>query len=219
MKEFSELLREAAADIWDDQHQHPFVQGIGDGSLDLERFKHWIRQDYLYLIDYSRLMALAAARSPDLTTMTRFASLLNETLHTEMSLHRQYAASFGISTEELERERPAPTTRAYTDFLLRTATIGDFGELVAGLLPCMWGYSEIGRQLATKPRPADARYAEWIDSYASDEFVTLVEWCRDLIDRLAEGVGPAERERMRNAFVTSSRWELAFWEMAWQLER
>ena len=81
MKKFSEQLREAAAEIWEAQHRHPFVQGIGDGSLDLERFKHWIRQDYLYLIDYSRLFALAAARSPDLATMTRFASLLNETLH------------------------------------------------------------------------------------------------------------------------------------------
>ena len=219
MKKFSEQLREAAAEIWEAQHRHPFVQGIGDGSLDLERFKHWIRQDYLYLIDYSRLFALAAARSPDLATMTRFASLLNETLHTEMSLHRQYAASFGISTEELEREQPAPTTRAYTDFLLRTATVGDFRELVAGLLPCMWGYCEIGQHLAAKPRPADPRYAEWIDAYSGEEFLELVGWCRDLIDGLAADAGPADRERMQDAFLTSSRWELAFWEMSWQRER
>ncbi|MGH3885234.1 MAG: hypothetical protein ACRDSZ_01485, partial [Pseudonocardiaceae bacterium] len=74
-------LRTAASEIWDAQHRHPFVRGIGDGTLDVERFRFWIRQDYLFLIEYSRLLALAAARAPDLDTMRRFADLVHETLH------------------------------------------------------------------------------------------------------------------------------------------
>ena len=98
-----------------------------------------MRQDYLFLIDYGRLLALAVARSPDLKTMTRLAELLTAVLQTGMGLHRSYVAEFGMGHEELEREPEAPTTQGYTDFLLRVAALGDFAELIAALLPCMWG--------------------------------------------------------------------------------
>ena len=212
-------LRREAAGIWEAQHQHPFVRGIGDGKLDMEKFKFWLRQDYVFLIEYARLLGLAAARSPDLGTMTRFAGLLEETLETEMSLHRAYANEFGISREELEQEPPAPTTRAYTDFLLRIAATGDFVELAAALLPCMWSFSEIGKRLAAPPLPSDTRYAQWIAMYSSREFAELAGWCRDLVDNLAAGLPERELKKLEEAFLTSSRYEWQFWEMAWKMER
>jgi thiaminase (transcriptional activator TenA) len=215
----SELLRQKVAGIWEAQHQHPFVRGIGDGTLGLERFQFWLRQDYVFLIEYARLLALAAARSPDLETMTRFATLLKETVETEMNLHRAYAAEFGISHEQLEREPTAPTTRGYTDFLLRVAATGDFAELVAALLPCMWAFSEIGRRLAMQPAPSEKRYARWIAMYSSREFAELVAWCRDLLDRLAAGLPERDLQKLEAAFLTSSRYEWQFWEMAWKMER
>jgi thiaminase (transcriptional activator TenA) len=218
-KGFSAYLREVADPIWEAQHAHPFVRGIGDGTLDVERFGHWLRQDYLYLIDYARLFAAGVLRAPDLPTMTTMAQLVHEILHTEMDLHRSYVAEFGITTEDLERETKAPTCQGYTDFLLRTATTGDFAELLAALLPCMWGYAEVGQRLAERGMPEDERYARWIGMYASEEFVELARWCRELVDRVAEGLPVDARERMEAAFVTSSRYELAFWEMAWSGER
>jgi len=215
---FTECLRRKAADIWEAQHQHPLVRGIGDGTLSLDRFKFWLRQDYVFLVEYSRLLALAAARSPDLETMLRFATLLKETVDTEMSLHRSYAAEFDIDTEELEREPPAPATRAYTDFLLRVAATGDFAELAAALLPCMWAFSEIGRRLAKQPAPSDHRYAKWIAMYSSKEFAELAHWCRDLLDSLAAGLPERDLQKLETAFLTSSRYEWQFWEMAWKME-
>ena len=216
---FSDRLRQRAAGIWEAQHQHPFVRGIGDGKLDLEKFKFWLRQDYVFLTEYARLLGLAAARSPDIETMTRFAGLLEETLETEMSLHRAYADEFGISREELEREQPAPTTQAYTDFLLRVAAMGDFAELAAALLPCMWSFSEIGQRLAVQPAPGDKRCAQWIAMYSSREFAELAGWCRDLLDNLAAGLPERELKKLEEAFLTSSRYEWQFWEMAWKMQR
>jgi len=210
---FSAELRAAAGPIWEAQHEHPFVRGIGQGSVDTERFQRWVRQDYRFLGEYCRLFALAAARAPDLVTLRRFAELLQATAVTEMDLHRSFAAQLGISAEELEAEEMAPVTRAYTDFLLRTAAIGDFAELAAALLPCMWGFSEIGLRLAERGRPADPRCAAWIDAYADPEFGRLAEWCRELVDGLAEEAGPPARARMREAFIVSSRYELAFWDV------
>jgi thiaminase/transcriptional activator TenA len=214
----SDALREAAGAVWRAQHEHPFVRGIGDGTLEPARFAHWVRQDYLFLIEYCRLFALAAARAPDLETLTRFADLLVATARTEMDLHRAYAAEVGISRPELAREPMAPTTRAYTDFLIRVAATGDFAELAAALLPCMWGFAEIGQALQSRGLPAEPRYARWIEMYADPAFAALARWCRDLVDRLGAEAGEAGRRRMTEAFVTSSRYELAFWEMAWRRE-
>jgi thiaminase/transcriptional activator TenA len=136
-----------------------------------------------------------------------------------MGLHRSYAAEFGIGHEELEAEVAAPTTRAYTDYLLRVSTMGDFSELVAVLLPCMWGFSEIGQRLARQPRPRDERYAKWVEMYSSPEFVELAVWCRDLLDRLVNGLPERELLKLEETFLTSSRFEWSFWEMAWKMER
>jgi thiaminase (transcriptional activator TenA) len=216
---FTDHLHELSAPIWEAQHEHPFVRGIGEGTLGIEKFTHWVRQDYLFLIEYCRLFAVAAARSPDLETLRRFADLLQATARDEMDLHRSYARELGIADAELESEPMAPTTRAYTDFLLRVAALGDFAELAAALLPCMWGFSEVGLALRARGLPSEPRYAAWVEMYADPEFAALAAWCRELVDRLAEGVSEGGRRRMEAAFLTSSRHELAFWEMAWTLER
>jgi thiaminase/transcriptional activator TenA len=212
-------LRRAADAVWQAQREHPFLRGIADGTLALERFSFYVRQDYLFLIEYARLLALGAARAPDLATMTRFSELAAEILTTEMDLHRSFAAELGISAAELEAESPSPTTQGYTDFLVRTAAQGDFAELAAALLPCMWGYAELGQRLAAAGAPADERYARWIEMYASPEFDELAVWCRGLVDRLGAAADDEGRARMTRAFVTCSRYELAFWEMGWTLER
>jgi thiaminase/transcriptional activator TenA len=215
---FSAHLRQVADQIWQAQLEHPFIRGIADGTLSIERFQFWIRQDYLFLIEYCRLFGLAAARSPDLETLGRFADLLQTTARNEMDLHRAYAAEFGIADDELERESMALTTRAYTDFLVRVAATGEYAELAAALLPCMWAFSELGQHLAAETQGAQHRYMTWIDMYSSAEFAELSGWCRQLVDQLGAEVGDRVRRRMEEAFVISSRYELAFWQMAWTME-
>jgi thiaminase (transcriptional activator TenA) len=213
---FSQHLRQAAAHVWEAMHGHPFVRSIGDGSLNPARFRFYVRQDYLFLVEYGRLLAWGCARAPRLDWMERFADLALSTLRTEMDLHRTYAAEWGISRAELEQERPDRVTRAYGDFLLRTAVLGDFAELVAALLPCMWGYSEVGQRLSQNGLPSDRRYARWIEMYAADEFAELAHWCRGVCDDVAADATEGLKRRMEEAFLTSSRYELEFWEAAWR---
>jgi thiaminase/transcriptional activator TenA len=206
-------LRRAAEPVWAAQRAHPFVRGIGDGTLPEARFRFYVRQDYVFLIDYGRLLALAAARAPRLEWMRRLAGLAQSVLETEMDLHRAFAARWGIDGAALAAERAAPATAAYCDFLLRTAALGDFAELTAALLPCMWGYAEIGAGLAAAGLPDHEGYAEWIAVYASEDFQALAAWCRELVD---EAAADAPIDRLRTAFLASSEHELAFWEAAWR---
>ena len=216
---FSQQAEEKAKDLRAAILRHPFVTGIGDGTLDVERFKFYVRQDYLYLIDYSRVLALASARAGTLDEMSWFARLLHETLNTEMELHRDYCRQFGVSRQELEETLPSPTTTAYTQFLLSVANSRSYPELVAALLPCQWGYWEIGTYLNSQGPPADAPlYAQWIEMYASEEFGSLAHWVRNLADRLAKSNGPATTKRMKDVYVASTRYEYLFWEAPLQNE-
>ena len=101
MKFTEHLYAKFKAD-WRKNHEHPFIVDMGKGTLDLDKFRFYMIQDYLYLIDYAKLFALGAVKASDLKTMGIFASLLDSTLNEEMSLHRTYAARFGISEAELE---------------------------------------------------------------------------------------------------------------------
>ncbi len=212
-----ELQREVEPQIAA-QLAHPFVSGIADGSLDPKVFENWVKQDYRYLIEYARVFGFCAARADTLEAMTWYANALHLTLATEMELHRQYAKRFDISVEELESTPMWPTTRAYTGFLVRFAQSGDYAEAVAALLPCTWGYVDLALELARGKPPEDRRYADWIAQYSDPEFVAAADWLKDEMERVAADKNAVGRERLVNLFVTSCRYELAFWEMCWRGE-
>lgn len=216
---FCEELFDAVAPIWQAQLEHPFVKGIGEGTLDAKVFERWVIQDYRYLEEFSRVFAWGAAKASTLEEMQFFASALDLTLNTEMDLHRSYAARFGLEAEDLEGAEMWPTTRAYTDFLVRVAADGDMSELLAALLPCAWGYAWLGRKLNEEfEAPEDDRYADWIATYVDDAFQGASQHLQILMNRHAEGTTPAKRARLRELFVLSSRYEWQFWEMCWQGE-
>jgi thiaminase/transcriptional activator TenA len=216
---FTEQVRQQAAGVRAQVLQHPFVTGIGNGTLPLAAFRYYMCQDYVFLIEYCRVLALAVAKAEDLETMGRFAALLHATLHTEMALHRDFAAQFGISVADLEATRAAPSTRSYTQHLLTTAYAGSLTDITAALLPCMWDYSDIGQRLAAQGVPASQPlYAEWIRMYATPEFGALATWLRALLDRLARHAALAEQDRLTRLFIDSCRYEYLFWDMAYRQE-
>ena len=218
MTQFTDELRQSAAPIWEADLRHPFVRGIADGTLPMEKFKFYLIQDYLFLLDYSRVFAYGVIKAPDEATMALFSQLLNETLNTEMDLHRGYCEKFGISAAEMEQAPVAPTTHAYTRHVLNVAQSGTLAELIAGVLPCQWGYAEIGTTLAEQGGSPEPLYQEWIEMYASEAFLALGKWLRSLLNKLTAESSSAEKERLKRHFLFSSRYEYLFWEMAWTQE-
>ena len=150
--------------------------------------------------------------------MSWFARAVDYILNTEMDLHRSYCAQFGITEAELDATRHAPTCYSYTSYLLRVAHQGTFGEVVAAVLPCIWGYWRVGERLADQGLPDHAGYAQWIQMYAAAEQQSVAEECRAICDRIAATAGPAEIAAMKEAYITCTRYEQAFWEMGWTLE-
>ncbi len=214
---FSARLRAACAGEWRAAHvEHPFVKAIGDGTLSLARFQYFMRQDYLFLIDYCRVLGIAAARCEDVESMSWWAKLLDETLNSEMALHRSFCDDFGLSAAELEGTEPAAATQAYGDYLLRVAYGSSVAVTAAALLPCQWGYGEIGRRLSRRMKAEPGSFhARWAAGYDSAEYHRLTAWLRRFVDRLGASASEQERALMTSAFREGVRHERAFWEQAW----
>jgi thiaminase/transcriptional activator TenA len=205
------------AEIHEAGLRHPTVLAIGAGSLPPATFRHYIEQDYAFLTRYIRVIAQAVAASPDLPTARRLADLLHSTLALEVDGLAALYASFDGDPSTLDAVEPSPTCQAYTDHLLASAAGGDLFVTLSSVLPCQWGYREIGRALHERGLPPDPRFARWIEDYASDAYGELVDWLVARFDELAETAGAWQRSEARRVFKISARYELAFWEMAWTM--
>ncbi len=215
---FYDELRDRTDPLWQSIFEHPFVKGIGEGTLSYDRYEFFLKQDYVYLMDFSRVFALASAKAGAFEDMRYFAALLHATLNAEMELHRKTCAEFGISTEALEKTEPAMITTAYTNLLVRTCYEGPLVDMIAVLLPCAVGYAEIGQKLKHQGLPADRFYKDWIDTYASKEFLEFADGLKAKMDQLADGVSVVTKQHLCQLYVWSVRFEYLFFDMSWRME-
>ena len=216
---FSESLRQAADPIWKKIFVHPFLVEMGEGTLTLDKFRFYVKQDYAYLMEFCRCLGIAVAKIEDMETMRTLASLLNASLTVEVEMLERIADKLGIFVDELRATKPAPTNVAYTRHVLYVAYSGTVGEMIAAMLPCMWSYQEIGERLITqsalKRHPV---YSEWCATYLDQEYIGLVDWYKGLVNRFALESGVQVREKMKHHFIISSRYEYLFWDMAYRKE-
>ncbi len=151
---FFERLKTQASAEWRAYTTHPFTAGLADGSLREGAFRHYLVQDYLFLIEFARAYALAVYKSPELADMREAAAGLSAILDVEMNLHVKLCAGWGLSPRDLEQAPPASETLAYTRYVLDAGMRGDLLTLRVALAPCVIGYAEIATRLAAQPEAA-----------------------------------------------------------------
>lgn len=196
-------LWHANADLADDALAHPFVRGLGDGSLPLAAFQGYVAQDAFFLESFARAYALALAHSPDRASLDAFAELIAG-VREELRLHAGYADQWGV---ELAGVEPAPATVAYTDFVLATAALGGVGVTCAAMVPCMRLYAHLGQSLAAAEPTGP--YAGWVTTYADPAFDELAVRLEALLDEHA-----ADTRAVRAAYRRAMHLEVAFFEAA-----
>lgn len=211
----SERLIESSADIWRKCEEHPFVQGIADGTLDIDRFRFFLLQDYLYLFEYARVFAIGVTKAESLDSMRIFGGYIKQILDGEMDIHKSYMKRLGISEKEAEAVQPALDNLSYTSYMLAAAQAGGEPEIVSSILSCAVSYEYIARDIVARhPEAADHPFfGEWIDGYACDGYHEAnVELC-ELMD--AQRLDEERYRTVEDIFVNCSLYELAFWEMSW----
>ena len=211
---FSEELRQEALPIWDSIFAHPFLEEIEAATLPIEKFRYYVEQDYHYLAGFGAgrgYRAVQGAGHP-------YASQAHAP---DYNAGRASAARQDVRAAGDERGRSGVGRSLSHQFGVHQPHAGrridgGVGEAAAALLPCPWTYHEIGMRIAIPEHPV---YSYWAEPYREGLLEESTAAWRELVDEFAANGGPAVREAMRSAFITSSRYEFMFWSMAYGMER
>jgi thiaminase/transcriptional activator TenA len=208
-------LRAANAADWAAYTGHGFVRGLSDGTLPESCFRHYLMQDYLFLIHFARAHALAGYKAEtleDIRMATRAAASISDT---EMGLHVTYCAARGITEADMQAAPEGVATMAYTRYVMERGMAGDLLDLYAALAPCVLGYAEIGLCLAADPatRRDGNPYASWIEMYSGEDYQQVARDMAAFIELLAQRRGAEARlDSLVRTFGEATRLEAAFWQ-------
>lgn len=217
---FCTQLQRIAKPIWNAQLTHPFVKALGKGTLPKRKFKYYIQQDARFLGELARVFAAAAQKAPDADSALKFGKLFEDTILVERGLHESYGKQWKMTPKQMANVAMAPTNYAYTQHMLNVARTGTAAEITVVALPCAWIYCVVGQHLLKSGPPSKKHpYRDWLLMYSSPEFAEVQRWMRSQVDKWVSMAGEHEKQRMLSSFVTSSRYEWMFWEMAWREEK
>ena len=206
-------LRDAAAPHWQAYCGHRFVRALAAGTLPQAAFRHYLTQDYLFLIHFARAYGLAAYKAHDLDDIRQAAAGLSAIVDVEIGLHVKFCAGWGLTEADMAALPEDRATMAYTRYVLERGLAGDLLDLHVALAPCIVGYAEIGARLKNKT-DAGNPYAEWIAMYADDDYQETAAREIATLDRLMARFGGAARvESLTTTFRQATRLEADFWRM------
>ena len=215
-------LKSKHADLWRRMTHHPFVVEMGDDALSDERGRRYFLQDYVFVSDLVALMSAGIAKAPSFAAASRFYAFLSGILDPRAAAENDFFERafeiLGASEDEYSAVGASPVTRAFGDFLARTAAEGGFAEIVAVCYVTEGTYLDWGaRLLAQGKRPSNPIYREWIDLHGPAVLGEFVAWCESYLD--AADLPPAERAGVERAFHAALRYEYLFWEAAYSGDR
>lgn len=220
-------LKSACAEDWRAYVEHEFVRRLGDASLPEACFRHYLGQDYIFLMHFARAYALAAYKSDTIEDMRSASAALDALVNGEMSLHVKYCRGWGLSEADMLALPEDPENMAYTRYVLERGLAGDLLDLLVALAPCVAGYGEIGLRLVADPatRLADSPYRDWIETYAGEDYLEVMRGAIAQLDRVAArriGAEPQASGRwpsLVETFRAATRLEIGFWEMGLKAAR
>ena len=215
----TDQMSAAVKDIWAEYYTHPFVKGIENGTLDQEKFRYYIKQDYLYLLEYTKVFGVGIAKAKSTEVTKLFASYIQLLTDGEMDIHRGYMGKFGVTEKELADTPRALDNLSYTSYMLRVAYEEGEAEVLAAILYCAYSYEMIARNIV-KNNPDSVNhefYGEWVKGYASDEYSKENIVLFEMLEKLTTHYTDKQKQHIVDIYVACSRYELVFWDLAWNM--
>lgn len=219
MTGYFDRLRAANQEDWDRYVTHDFVRGMADGTLPEACFRHYLKQDYLFLIHFARAYGLAVYKSGTLADMRHAKEAIAAILDVELDLHIAYCKDWGIDLQTLETLPEANATMAYTRYVLERGMAGTLTDLHVALSPCVIGYADVADWILAQPdrKQHGNPYQSWVDMYSGSEYREVAKAARDWLDAAGEGETEAATARHIKTFGEATRLECAFWQMGLDL--
>lgn len=215
----TEKLLIATHSIWNKYNKHPFVKGIEDGTLDRKKFRYYIVQDYLYLEEYAKVFAIGVAKSKSFEIANLFSKYI-AVINGELNIHNSYLTMLDVKQNEIDSTKRSLDNLSYTSYMLSVAYTDGEAEILTAILSCAYSYEVIAKTIIqNNPHSINHDfYGNWIKGYSSEEYSKDNKILIDTLDCLTENYSQQQLAHLTDIFVACSKYELAFWDMAWNMK-
>ncbi|MDE6189692.1 MAG: hypothetical protein K2G37_05355 [Clostridia bacterium] len=201
--------------LWEDAANETFLEEMGKGTLDRQKFLDYIVQDSIYLRDYLKAFAMAMYKSDSLKQMQVFYSILGFVNDSENATRLKYLQDNGMTDDDVEKIQRKPACKAYTQFLLDTAKDEEIPEILMAVMPCMLGYYYVFKSVLDRyPSVMQSYFAPLVGDYTSEFYKQCCEYWTEYCNEICKGIEGERKEKLNKLFEEASAHELYFWQMA-----
>lgn len=197
---------------WNAATTHAFTNDLVAGTLSQDRMLAYLKQDYLFIEGFVRLLASAIAHAPSLADAIPAAQFLGLISGPENTYFLRAIPALG---GQVDPAAPAhPLTREFQALMARAARSGGYEQMLAVLVVAEWSYLSWASPHADKAEALPFWFGEWITLHSGAGFEGVVAYLRDQLDKAWDGLDPEDRRAVEETFITATRLERAFFDAA-----
>jgi thiaminase (transcriptional activator TenA) len=226
---FADELRQHSTDTGQNILNHRFITELSSNTLPMNKFLFYLKQDHYFLEEFSKFLQSAMQKAIHNKMREWLDSLYISTVNFEMKMQRQLVSSLDVLLSTRSHASvnassfatkhnivPTKTTLNYIAYLEHVSSSGTFSEIVSFMAPCPWTYLEIAQQLSKFPIKNEV-YSNWVRFYSSEESCKQVDEIKQILNMLGQTENEESKNVMKNHFSNACKFELLFWEMAYNL--
>ncbi len=193
--------------LWNKMLNHKFLRQTAEGSVPFDVFANWLRQDYLFVRGAIPFIAILVSRAPDRVRPGLLAAI--PALQSELALFERMAQEKGV---RLDGDM-TPTCHAYIQYMISTAHAASFEEAFTLLYCAEKAYFDCW-SLVRRTIEGTSPWEDFVERWSNESFAGWIKWLEEEIDNLLQQASQTLRERMAETFLTTTRYEYLFWDMA-----
>jgi len=210
-KTFFYKLKSSCKKEWSEYTHHKFLSDLVNNKLPDINFKRYLVQDYIFLQQLLKILALSVYKSKSFEEINRSVNFIKG-IDYEIKLHVSYCKKWKIPLKSLNNTKVEKSNSAYTDHVLNVGKNGNNLDIFSCLSPCIIGYGEIGLKLSKIQDWEKSKYSSWIKMYSSKEYQQVAIDNIRYLDILFKNNKDKNENKLRKNFKKSTILERNFWE-------
>ena len=210
-KTFFYKLKSGCEKEWSEYVEHKFLSDLVSNKLPDKNFKRYLVQDYVFLQQFLKILALSVYKSKSFEEINRSVNFIKGIDH-EIKLHVRYCKKWKIPLRSLNKIKVEKANSAYTDHVLNVGKSGNNFDIFSCLSPCIIGYGEIGFKLSKIKGWKKSKYNSWIKMYSSKEYQQVAKDNINYLDILFKDNQNKNLTELKKNFKKSIILEKFFWE-------
>ena len=210
-KTFFYKLKNSCKKEWSEYTNHKFLSDLVNNKLPYKNFKNYLVQDYVFLQQFLKILALSVYKSNNFDEINRSINFIKGIDH-EIKLHISYCKKWKIPLKSLNNIVVEKAYSAYTDHVLKVGKNGDNLDIFSCLSVCIIGYGEIGFNLSKIKNWKKSKYSSWIQMYSSKEYQRVAKNNIEYLDILLKNNKGRKFNTLKKNFKKSTILERNFWQ-------